>query len=79
MLADPTAEEEDGAQGSISVVLAITLPLSPAHVSVSCSSAPIMVHKPGGLGLRVADIKEVIAAARSRAAYLLPLLLQELL
>ena len=77
MLVDPTAEEEDDSDSTITAVLVMSLPVQ-SHATNSVDEAPAMLYKPGGMGLKPEHLRQAVSAARSRASKLLPLLLHEL-
>ena len=64
MVIDPTAEEEKLCQAKITIV--VVLPAATNWKTVA-SSAPIMVHKHGGLPIPESCVKKAIQCARERA------------
>ena len=75
-LADPTAMEEDSARSLVTIVVVARSAgeESAAHVG----SAPIVVHKPGGISLQPAHLSSAIKAARARAQQVLTLMRADL-
>jgi exosome complex RNA-binding protein Rrp42 (RNase PH superfamily) len=72
-LADPTAMEEDSSKSLVTVVV-----MAKSSAESSADSAPVIVHKPGGMALQPAHLAGAIKAARSRAREILTLMRADL-